>query len=163
MSGQKGYDRIEPLLTALQEEWLTSKEAAQVRAHLDTCPVCRAVWEQESRLVHALESLPRETPPPAAWADVHAACGRDSRKRPVAVRYAVALSLAALTVWSVISFRPNVSVPPPLRLVAGESPSVLKAETTDGEDAHLLVSAGSLPEDLNRAVVLLHAEARKGR
>lgn len=63
---------MQPNLLEYSRGLLNPREAEGVRAHLETCALCRAVMESEIELAGKLATMPSHEPKADVWALVHA-------------------------------------------------------------------------------------------
>lgn len=102
-------DEAVALLDDYADGLLTPERTAELEAHLETCPNCRAELESLQALLVDAKALPRSiTPPPGTWAAIQQ--GIENRTRPDVVplsahrsRIRIAWLVAAAVVLMVLS------------------------------------------------------------
>lgn len=95
-------------LSAYLDGELTAADAADVRAHLAACAICRADLEDLTRVKHLLGSLPERVPPERFWTVVRERAAARHRLWPAApvrsiIRRPAALAAAMVLVVALVA------------------------------------------------------------
>lgn len=103
--------RVRDLLSEYIDGYLDPRLSAELRVHLDSCPLCSREHAELSRLVAVLRSTPPASLPAGFQASLH---GRlvSARRRAVISRLAAAAALAAC-VLAYLAVRPFAPQPQP--------------------------------------------------
>jgi predicted anti-sigma-YlaC factor YlaD len=133
--------RTKRKLAALQAGLLDEREAAAIRGHVQTCPVCQAELAALARATQMLQAAPRVDPPHDLWPAIQGRLtprSRRTRHHPVAWRPALAAAMVLVVLIGGLWLLPALQHQAPLPLApAGDADTFAQVQLAAAWDSPL--------------------------